>query len=442
MTDRPLYVCIPNFMLRRPPIAHRGGDSDLRVTPFEFAVLAGVLVAARRGALSEQRFQHAWQAGGRPKIEQQREYVSQFRQDWQDTKQQRRRGASKHQAPAPRMRHAFDARRYYDSENERNEADMTGRRERNAYRPLKRRKLIKLAGREGFAVAYQRQRDAPAPAMLAVTVSRYGLLRDAGLADTGPNRDKLDAALNRLCQPIGDAVSLLSEWRADQHGLHLQVRGDWLDPPYQRLPLPLPKSSNVLALYLFLNSINTGSVRRNAQIDCARLFDLLGMAWRRSRVLDQTLRLLNQHLVNLTLERRKALAACRPSINPPTGYEIEATGNVVRFTDVPFQWHDDELDEIESDDAAAMDDMGDAIHGGDSDDELEADATENEADEADDDVVLKRRPRTPPPDDDDEPVLRRRPRTPPPADATAISGGDSGADADDGREPEREWGTD
>jgi hypothetical protein len=434
-TQRPLYVCIPKFTLRRPPIAHRGADSDLQVTPFEFAVLAGVLVAARRGALSEQRFEHAWQAGG-PKIKQQRDYISQFRQEWQDTKQRRRRGASKDEARAPHMRHAFDAERHYFAENARNEVNfMEGRRERSIYRPLKRRKLIKLAGREGFTTDYQRQRHAPAPAMLAVTVSRYGLLRDAALADSGPNRAKLDAALERLCQPIGDAAGVLSGWHADPHGLLLQVRGQWLDPPYQRLPLPLPKSANVLALYLFLHGINTDTMHRHARTDCARLFDLLGMASRRSRVLDQTLRLVNQHLEGLPLEQRKALAACHPSIIPPAGFEIEASGSAVRFTEVPFQWHEDELDEIETgDEDDAVDDLGDAIHGG---EEADADASEDEPDEADDDVVLRRRrrPRSPPPDeadDDGDVVLKRRHRPPPPDDDEA------GEEADDDQR-EAEW---
>lgn len=360
----PLYVCMSNFICQRPPIAHRGGDAKGRVTPFEFAMLAGVLNAAR-ATLSQQHFDRAWRAGGAPTIKQQRQHVKQFRDDWEETKRKRRRGASKQQAPAPRMRHAFPAARYYENENERNEG-LGDRPDRNARRPLMRRKLIKAAGREGFKEELRRQRQAPAPDTLAVPVSRYTLLRCAGLADSGPNRAKIDAALDRLCQPIADTDGVLIKWRSEKHGLQLQVRGAWLNPPFERLPMPLPKSANVLALYLWLNGINTGYVHRNGGIDCGRLFELLGLSWRRFRHLQRALDLVNAYLDRLSLDYRKALAKCR--IELPHGYEIEPRGNAVCFHAIPFQWHDDETDEIEADDSA-MDDMGDAINANDSDDD-------------------------------------------------------------------------
>jgi hypothetical protein len=62
MTDRPLYVCIPRKVATNPPIRHRVDRDKVRVTPFQFAVLAGVLY----GAWAARRAEHhakAMQAG-------------------------------------------------------------------------------------------------------------------------------------------------------------------------------------------------------------------------------------------------------------------------------------------------------------------------------------------------------------------------------------------
>ena len=47
MSERLLFVCIPTRLLLEPPLAHRGSSDPRTVTPFAFALLTGILVAAR-----------------------------------------------------------------------------------------------------------------------------------------------------------------------------------------------------------------------------------------------------------------------------------------------------------------------------------------------------------------------------------------------------------
>src|SRR5262245_52478287 len=49
-------VCIPRRLLLEPPLAHRGNCAPGTVTPFQFALLTGILVIAR----------HKWDAAGHP----------------------------------------------------------------------------------------------------------------------------------------------------------------------------------------------------------------------------------------------------------------------------------------------------------------------------------------------------------------------------------------
>jgi hypothetical protein len=71
--------------------------------------------------------------------------------------------------------------------------------------------------------------------------------------------------------------------------------------------------------------------------------------WRSARDLDRTLASVNKYLDALPLEQRQALAACKPAIEPPAYFEVKKAGKgIVHFTSEPFEWRDDELDEIES----------------------------------------------------------------------------------------------
>ena len=66
---------------------------------------------------------------------------------------------------------------------------------------------------------------------------------------------KLDAVLDQLCTPVGDARDpmppLLTAWKTCGRQLQLTVSGAWLDPGYAKVPLPLPTQAVPLALYLF-----------------------------------------------------------------------------------------------------------------------------------------------------------------------------------------------
>ena len=47
MSERLLFVYIPTRLLLEPPLAHRGSSDSRTVTPFAFALLTGILIAAR-----------------------------------------------------------------------------------------------------------------------------------------------------------------------------------------------------------------------------------------------------------------------------------------------------------------------------------------------------------------------------------------------------------
>jgi hypothetical protein len=180
-------------------------------------------------------------------------------------------------------------------------------------------------------------------------LSRYALLRGSLLPDNGRNRRVLDSALDRLCEPVGSGdephSALLPEWFEARSGnLCLQVRREWLDPPWRRLPLPLPlRSVNALALFLFLHAIKVeGGAEEERAIALGKLCDRLAIPyWRPAldkRRVDAALAIINERLNDLSVETRSALMALQPSLVVPARYKISVKrrGTRICFTREEF----------------------------------------------------------------------------------------------------------
>lgn len=122
------------------------------------------------------------------------------------------------------------------------------------YRPISRRKSLKLAGSHGYIIARNRLRKQPPPNSITVELSVYALLHMAYLSKGKSARERVEAALDRLCRFVGKMPGVLHSWeRTETNALRLEVNGEWLEHPYAPVPLPLPlRSSTALALLLFL----------------------------------------------------------------------------------------------------------------------------------------------------------------------------------------------
>jgi hypothetical protein len=271
------FAFMPRELLSHPPVAHHDSTEDL-LSPWELAVVAGLLTCARL-ALNEQNHVEALK-GGAATIALEKTLDQEFKEDWRNTHSRRRRGE---QAQAPRRSHTF-------STEER-------------YKPVRR--SFKSAGKHGYQQAKAKARKQPPPDVITVKLSRSYLLTVSGHADDGDSLRQLDAALKRLCNPIliagAPKAPLLRQYQRTSSGLlRLRVAGEWLMPPYLKVPMPLPsRSPSGLALYLFLHTINTSATNiKDISLDslCRRLgIDKRGrrlcrQAWTRA------LAVVNQHL--------------------------------------------------------------------------------------------------------------------------------------------------
>jgi hypothetical protein len=321
----PLFACIPRALLAQPPIRHRHSEADKQflVTPFEFAVAAG-LVCATRLEQSRRNDALAYEHGG-VQIKRERAASEQFKADWRDTKTARRRG--QHATPAPQRCHTYTTRLDYQSGDN--------------------GEHIKRAGRHGFRKRRATLRKRPPPETLKLTMTRSAVLRSAGLPSKGANLNALDAALERLCNPVGELrEALLREWRALPSGqLLLTISGKWLGPRFVRIPMPVPMGASALALYLFAHGVNTGPVKKRVMIPWDSLCKKLGMppsynSAQASRALGHALDTVNAHLEKLDAKELK-----RQRVNLPLRYDIN-NGAYVRIVAIPRHWRDDDHDEM------------------------------------------------------------------------------------------------
>jgi hypothetical protein len=299
------------------------------VTPFEFHVLSGVLVQAQAAA-SEAAHAKAFEAGaGAIALEQ--HLATQFKQDWQRVKQIRRRGGH---AEAPERYHTFGG-------------SVANGGYAISHKPkLPRAKALRKAGHIVYQKEHKKARRHPTDVLL--TTTRYALLRSARLANAGRNLRKLDATLDRLCHPVGDGEPPLIGWKQEGERLCLQVAREWLQPPYARMPLPLPHHAIALSLALFATAVSDGEANKRGAIAFAKFCDRLGLRYWGNRVairsIQRALDIVNDQLQALDEAQRHALA--EEEVFPPAYYTIEPVdddGSAVRI--LAHRWQLEEPEE-------------------------------------------------------------------------------------------------
>jgi hypothetical protein len=274
-----LYVQLPLGILQNPPVRDYRTAGERHVTPFEFGVLVGVTRLAAQtyfGELHDRSF--AW--GGKL-IERER----------------------------------VDGLNHYE---------RWKRHQEQGRAPPRKGTSIKRTGQN----AYQsKKRKVQPPEVLTVRCSRSAILKPTGLWFDGRNLAKVDKALDRLRQPVGNMPAPLLSWGNEDGQLLLEVSGEWLKAPYGRVPLPLPLRSSVATsqlLWIFSIAGSQGPRSRHKKL-FQELCEIIGVPTSygkqiSGRAFDRAIKVLTEHLGEF---RKAELASLRKPINIPDRYEFK-----------------------------------------------------------------------------------------------------------------------
>jgi hypothetical protein len=302
------YGTLPMELIRPPAVRHRDGDSE-RLTPFAIGIAAAIC-AECRAALNDLHHLQAFPAAGE-QIKLEKEKHDGFHEEWHQTKQARRRGKI---AGAPTLKHTYD-----------------GLFQPATYWPDKTNVAMRKAGKHAYPEARRELKQQPAPARIALSITKRQLLATAGLRITGSSFQQLDAALKRLTDPVNKVAPLLRSCQYRNGRLRLVVNGKWLDPQYLGVPLPLPLQSHAMALLLFLLSVRT--VASNSKpINFAKLCDLIGIDSKtrhRQRDMKRAFKRLNDYLYRISDITADILYEHK--IRLPLYYQADIDGDFVRF---------------------------------------------------------------------------------------------------------------
>src|SRR5262249_33226609 len=138
-----------------------------------------------------------------------------------------------------------------------------GRRPKLRGEVLVRAKMT-MTGKRAYRQRHQRLVKQGAPDFISVETSPSALLTSVGLARNSRTRRELDAAFDRLLDPLGKypLPPLLDEWQHLRSGRRrLTINGAWLRPRFRQVALPLPlRSTATLALYLWLRALPTSAI--------------------------------------------------------------------------------------------------------------------------------------------------------------------------------------
>jgi len=199
--------------------------------------------------------------------------------------------------------------------------------------PIKR--VVRDAGRKEYRKSMKRQKRSSNPEGVMVSISRRQLIAMSGLTNDGDSYKLIEAALNRLCRPIGSGKGgmpgVLRNWEEMPNGrMCLHVHGDWLPKNrFARVLWPTPKRSPAaLALHLLVQVMRTGKINQKVASPgwLARKIGIDDDAPNsvKRRGLDGALDGVNKLLDELTDERVKRLWSSIPRVEPPQEFTLES----------------------------------------------------------------------------------------------------------------------
>jgi hypothetical protein len=285
------FVCLPNAILKHPPIRHRGAPPEAGLSALEFA-LAGACVSLAKAKQATARHEYAWRA-------------------------------------------ANDAIRAHRERPLRNLDMMSAREQFEA---------VGSGSYERGRSRFNRERN---DREFSIQCLPGALLRLAGLSPNGKNHARVTAALRRLSRTVGKFPPLLTRWETAPGGkLNLRVEGRWVPRQrFARVPWPAPTAGPaVLALFLFLFGVD---LRRNSStsIGIVSLYRRLGIPLARpahaERALGRALDRVNTHLLRLNANGRL------DEFDLATAFEIVTVddGDRVRFRKIGRQPEQDQVDD-------------------------------------------------------------------------------------------------
>jgi hypothetical protein len=244
----PDFVCLPQAVLKSPPIRHRGAEQGLSALE---SCLVGALTVLARAELKQHRHAYALRTG--------KEYIKSFREKGKG-------------------HYANDV--FSAPEN------------------------FQAHGWEGYSRGVDKFNQRRSHPDYPVVASAKALLGLAGLSTNGKNQALVPAALRRLAQPIGKFPPVLRHFEKLRGGKFQLVVNSWWAPTkrFALVPWPPPTkgtSTTTLALYLFLFGAD---LRPESKINIAlgRLYRQLGIPPAHAkRSLYLALACVNEHLAAL-----------------------------------------------------------------------------------------------------------------------------------------------
>lgn len=268
----PVFACLPRELLIDPPVG--------QLEPFDLAIACGLLACGRR-MIDQARHEAALKAGS-DLIANERALGANFKEEW---KRKRRAKPGDEDYILPHRIHTYN---------------VLG----NSKPRDKTPEAIKKAGQFGYKRAKNSLRREAAPDQ-TISLSRSAILRLAGLSSDGKNLGKIDEALNRLTKnirlPDGALAPLITSKTRKSDHFEIRLCGAWFDPPFGKVPLPIPtRSRAAAALYLFIAGIKTYASNRRASTFkslCVRLgIPITGAGSVARRSIDRALDVVNSHV--------------------------------------------------------------------------------------------------------------------------------------------------
>jgi hypothetical protein len=185
-------------------------------------------------------------------------------------------------------------------------------------------------------------------------------LRLSGLSAGARNLDLIDPILAKLRKPVqcGEdrLPALLKSVLAEGERLRLEVCGDWLAPPFGKVPMPLPtRSAHALALYLFVHTIKTSNANKGDSSFlslCTRLGIKSDQRWQCQQAFDRALAVVNTHLSKLDIEelaRNNVKIARAFDLVPTDGglrVRLEATNRQTRAAARHNKWKRERIEAV------------------------------------------------------------------------------------------------